>query len=181
MNRSLLTFLGVLVLVALPGVASAADFFLQVEGVDGESTDSDHRNWIELESWSFGVSNSGAARAAGGGGGAGRTEFQPLVFRKRIDKSSPVLFQRSATGQHIRDVTLSCVARGRREEYLVIKLSDVMVTSYQVSGEDGATEVIVLSFARVEYRTPATAVPGVDGSVRFDAARLDARMDAVAR
>ena len=36
----------------------AADFFLQITGIAGESTDAKHKNWIDVESWTWGETNA---------------------------------------------------------------------------------------------------------------------------
>ena len=44
-----------------------SDYFLKLDGIDGESDDRIHKEWIELSSFSWGESN-----AVGGGRGGGR-------------------------------------------------------------------------------------------------------------
>ena len=39
---------------------ASVDYFLKIEGVDGESTDGKHKNEIDVLSWSWGESNSGS-------------------------------------------------------------------------------------------------------------------------
>ena len=36
---------------------AAADMFLKIEGIEGESTDSAHQRWIEVESLNWGAPN----------------------------------------------------------------------------------------------------------------------------
>jgi len=48
---------------------ASVDYFLKIEGVEGESADKAHKGWIDLESWSWGETQEGA-HAAGGGGPA---------------------------------------------------------------------------------------------------------------
>ena len=35
----------------------AADYFLQITGIPGESKEAKHKDWIDVLSWSFGESN----------------------------------------------------------------------------------------------------------------------------
>ena len=60
------------IMMAAPDLAqgAAVDYFLKIEGVDGESNDSKHKNEIEILSFSWGATNTGTT-AHGGGGGAG--------------------------------------------------------------------------------------------------------------
>ena len=42
------------------------DYFLKIDGIQGESQDSKHKNEIQLESWSWGEQQSGSFAALGG-------------------------------------------------------------------------------------------------------------------
>jgi len=132
---------------------AASDYFLKIEGVDGESKDDKHKNEIEIESWSFGASQSGSM-AAGGGGGAGKVSMQDFTFTKSLDKSSPKLFEALATGQHLKEAKLVLRSGGGSQlEYLVITFSDVLISSYSTggsSGDDRPTESISLNFAQIK-------------------------------
>ena len=45
--------------LAFAGAANAAvDFFLKIDGIKGESVDKDHKDEIEIASWSWGASQS---------------------------------------------------------------------------------------------------------------------------
>ena len=63
------------------------DYFLKIEGVEAESTDEKHKGEIELESFSWGQSNSGTA-GKGGGSGAGKVVAQDLHFVKKLVKKA---------------------------------------------------------------------------------------------
>lgn len=129
------------------------DFFLKLDGVPGESTDDKHKGEIEVESFSWGEANAGTG-GHGGGSGAGKVVPQDLVFTKRMDKSSPVLFIACATGQHFKDALLTArKAGGTQQEYLKMKLEEVLISSYQTSASSGDTivhETVGLHFAKLE-------------------------------
>ena len=146
---------------------AASDYFLKIEGVDGESKDKAHPNEIQLESWSFGASQSGSM-AMGGGGGAGKVVMQDFHFTKSVDKSSPKLFEALATGQHLKEAKLVLrSAGGSQVEYMVITLSDVLVSSYSTSGssgEDRPTESISFSFSQIKMRYVGQDEKGAPGA-----------------
>ena len=48
----------------------AIDMFMKVEGVNGESKDSNHKDWTNIESFDWGAEQPGSM-TSGGGGGAG--------------------------------------------------------------------------------------------------------------
>ncbi|HET9738637.1 MAG TPA: type VI secretion system tube protein Hcp [Solirubrobacteraceae bacterium] len=136
----------------------AVDFFLRIDGIEGESTDSKHKGEIDVMSWSWGASNTGMA-GVGGGAGAGKATIQDLHFTTKLSKASPRLFLACASGQHLKQAKLSAVKAGAKQaEFLTITLNEVLVTSYQTGGSEAADIVpmdqVSLNFAklRMEYR-----------------------------
>lgn len=130
------------------------DFYLKIDEIEGESKDDNHKNWIDVLSWSWGESNAGA-HAMGGGGGAGKVSMQDFNFAMTVNKATPKLMLACATGKHIKDATL--VARkagGKQEMYLTITMTDVLVSSYQTGGSTGGglpMENVSLNFSKIEY------------------------------
>ena len=111
----------------------AVDVFLKLGDIKGESTDAKHAGEIDVLSWSWGISQTGTA-APGGGGGAGKVSFNDLTFTHNVDKASPMLMKACATGQHVKEATLVARKAGKgQQEYLVIKMTDVLVTGVQPS------------------------------------------------
>ena len=132
----------------------AERWFLKLDGIPGESTDAAHKDEIDVESWSWGVSHIGSA-PSGGGGGAGKASFQDFHFVSRISKASPALLLACATGSHLKEANLSGVrdvGKAKGPDFLKYKLSDVMVSSVQ-HGDSAAgvpSEQFALNFAKVE-------------------------------
>ena len=132
------------------------DYFLKLEGVEGESTDDKHKGQIELESWSFGATNS-ASFSSGGGGGSGKVSLQDFHVVKKMDKSSAKILAACCTGEHLKSATLFCRKAGKeQQEFLSIVLSDVMVSSYNVGGSAGSDIIpmdqISIAFAKIEFK-----------------------------
>lgn len=142
---------------ALPAV----QMFLAMEGVPGESRDRDHAGEIDVLSWSWGAA---AAIVTGGdfSRNRGRFDVQEFSFTHHVDKASPVLFLRCATGQHIPEATFTVRTAGPEgSDYLVIKLTDVMVSSVAPGGGSaGPTEAVTLNFAKVEMEYRAQRADG---------------------
>ena len=133
---------------------AVVDYFLKLDGVEGESQDSKHKGEIQLESWSFGESQSGTM-AFGGGGGAGKVQMQDFHFVMKTNKASPVLFQKCATGEHIKKALLTCRKAGKeQQEFYKVTFTDNLVASFQISGSGSADvipmEQISLNFAKIE-------------------------------
>jgi type VI secretion system secreted protein Hcp len=132
------------------------DYFLKVEGVDGESTDDKHKGQIELESWSFGGSNAGSF-SSGGGGGTGKVALQDFHFVKKTDKASAKLFTACCTGEHLKKATLTCRKAGKeQQEFLIIELTSAIVSSFQTGGSAGSDIIpmdqVSLNYAKIEYK-----------------------------
>jgi len=147
----------------------AADVFLKLGDIKGESSDDKHKGEIDVLSWSWGVSNP-TSMESGGGGGRGKASFHDLNITHHVDKASPNLLKMCATGEHIKEATLTQRKQGKgQQEYLLIKLTDVMVSSVQDGGTgDQLTENFTLAFAKVdlEYK-PQKADGSLDAGIHF--------------
>lgn len=147
------------------------DYFLKIDGIQGESYDSKHKNEIEIESFSWGATNVGTA-SHGGGMGAGRVQMQDFHFLMRINKASPKLMLICATGEHIKNAILTCRKAGKeQQEYLKVTFSDLLVSSYQTGGSSGATvmpmDQISLNFTKVEFEYKEQKADGtLGGSIK---------------
>ncbi|MGF1579069.1 MAG: Hcp family type VI secretion system effector [Gemmataceae bacterium] len=149
------------------------DYFLKIPGIEGESTDEGHGGEIEVQSWSWGETNSATHESGTTGGGAGRVAVQDFTFTMEANKATPVLMQYCATGKHItEEVVLTCRRAGEeQQEYFFIKMKNVYVTSYQTGGSSGdivPIDAITLNFGAImlEYMpqkedgTLDAAIPG---------------------
>lgn len=147
----------------------ASDIFAKIGDIKGESLDSKHKGEIEVLSWSWGLANAGS-KGTGGGGGAGKATFHDLSFTHNIDKASPLLMKGCATGQHLKEATITHRKAGKgQQEFLVIKMNDVIVTSVTSGDSENAhVETVSLGFAKVdlEYR-PQKADGSLDAGLHF--------------
>ena len=150
---------------------ASVDYFLKIDGIKGESKDDKHKDEIDLQSWSWGETNAGS-HVAGGGGGAGKVQMQDFHFVMKTNKATPELMLSCAIGKHIKEATLTCrKAGGEQQEFLKIKFSDLLVSSYQTGGSSGGdvipTEQISLNFSKIEYEyKPQKADGSLDGPVK---------------
>ncbi len=146
----------------------AADIFAKLGDIKGESLDSKHKGEIEVLSWSWGVSNP--VSLAGSGAGQGKAHFHDLSFTHKIDKASPALMQACAAGVHLKEATITHRKAGKgQQEFLVIKMNDVIVTALaDADSSDVNTETVSLAFAKidVEYR-PQKADGSLDAGIHF--------------
>ncbi len=107
----------------------AVDIFMQIEKVNGESTDSKFKGAIEVISWSWGLTQSGTTHT-GSGSGAGKVQVHDLTFTKYVDSSSPVLMQKCCDGTAFPKATLTMRKAGASPlVYLVIEMKNVLISS----------------------------------------------------
>jgi len=133
----------------------ALECFLKLGDIKGESVKDGHKDEIEVLAWSWGMSQSGTTHM-GTGGGAGKVNVQDISFTHYVDKGSPTIIQACCKGNHYPEATLTMrkAGGGSPLEYVVIKLSDVIITSVSTGGsggEDLLTENVTLNFAKFEY------------------------------
>lgn len=160
-----------LYLVPLIVVNGAVDYFLKIEGVPGESADTDHKDWIDVSSFQWGVTRP--VTGAGGARTNGPPVFKEVTVSKWVDKSSPVLMLGVCEGKVYPKVELDVVDRANgtaTDRQMTYTLSNVLVTATQPEGASTGsdarpTESISLNFTKIEmkYRTVDVA----SGTVTF--------------
>ncbi|HEY4360168.1 MAG TPA: type VI secretion system tube protein Hcp [Bryobacteraceae bacterium] len=132
---------------------AAVDYFLKIDGIDGESQDSKHKNEIDVKSWSWGESQTGTS-AQGGGMGAGKVSMQDFHFTMEVNKATPKLMLACASGQHIPKAVLTVRKAGTdQQEFLIYTYTDILVSSYQTGGSAGdviPTDQISLNYSKME-------------------------------
>lgn len=132
----------------------AVDMYLKLEGIDGESNDDVHAGEIDVLAWSWGASQSGTMHS-GAGGGAGKVNVQDLSVTKYVDSASHLLLMHCHNGKHIPEGILTVRKAGETAlEYIIITLTDILVTSVSVGGSGGEerlTENLTLNFGKFKY------------------------------
>ena len=120
--------------------------------IEGDVTTQGFKNWIELNSFQFGVSRG----VSSGAGGATRESSSPsiseIVVTKYFDKSSAKLYQDSGAGSFDSKVQIKMTTTTQKavETFLTYDLSDCGVSSYsQSSGGDAPTESLSLNFVKI--------------------------------
>ena len=130
--------------------------FVNILGIDGESTDDKHENWIEVLSFSHGITQASTMHT-GGGGGAGKCTHQDFIITKSLDKSSPKLVLACCNGEHIPEVVLElCQAGGEKQKFMEYEMKDVIVAAVSPSGaasgqEGRPTEEIAFRYGKIKF------------------------------
>jgi type VI secretion system secreted protein Hcp len=153
----------------------AIEYHLEIKEAPGESASTKHKGQIELLSWSWGASNP--TTIVGEGMSGGKVSMSDLSFTKRVDKASPKLLKLCVTGDHAKEATLYCskqTGKATPEDFLIIKLTEVYISSFQVggsAGEDTGTESLSVSYASIDYDYKVQDKDGVlksGGEVQYD-------------
>ena len=143
------------------------DYFLKIDGIDGESQDKTHKASIQLESFSWGETNAGTF-SSGSGGGAGKVQMQDFHFVMNVNKSSPKLFLACANGEHIPKAVLTARKAGKdQQDYLKVMFNDLLISSFQTSGNADANHLpldqISFNFTKVEIEYKEQKADGTLG------------------
>lgn len=169
MKRILLPLLATGFCLMTPLSQAASDYLLEIDGIKGESSDAARPATIEISSFSWGMSNS---KAITGGAGAGKATFKEFTITKKTDKATPKLMLSCATGQHIKSAKLFVrKSGGGGDEYLVITLTDILVSSYSVSGSSASGDSVPTD--QISFTVAALSVDytAADGSVHSESVR----------
>jgi type VI secretion system secreted protein Hcp len=151
----------------------AVDAFLKLGDLKGESPVKGFEGYIQLLSWSWGMSQSGTAHD-GSGAGAGKVSVQDISISKYIDTSTPLLIKAVSLGDHFDTGKLVFRKAGGAAtvEYITIDLTEIMISSISTGGsggEDRFTENISLNFAKYEFVYQAQDKNGakLGGPIKF--------------
>jgi type VI secretion system secreted protein Hcp len=131
----------------------AFDAFLKIKTIPGESTDDKHKDWIEIMSYSWGVTQPGSgAVSSGGSRTAERCDHQDFSIVKTLDKASPKLFLACCNGEHIDEISLElCRAGGDKQRYMEYKMNDVIVSTQRPGGSAQGGESLPLEEVSFKY------------------------------
>jgi type VI secretion system secreted protein Hcp len=144
----------------------AADAYLQIEGIKGESADERHRDWIEVSNVSWSVNQPRASTVSTAGGHTTeRASLSDLTFRKLADVSSPILQQTCATGKTIPKARLEFMRAdgdGRPICYFTVELENVMISGVSPNSGDGGilTELVHLAYAKIKWTYAKQSIRG---------------------
>lgn len=147
----------------------AIDAYLQIEGIKGESADSQHKDWIECLDVHFGIDQprSPVVSTAGGHTSA-RAEFDDIIVSKLADLSTPLLLQHCAMGKTIPRAKFEFFradGNGERVKYFEMVLDNVLIGSIKpgLTATGGMKEHLQLKFAKVTWKYTQQKISGGAG------------------
>jgi type VI secretion system secreted protein Hcp len=136
--------------------------------IKGESRDAEHKDWVEVSSWTHEIRQPKSATSSSAGGHtAERVEHGDMVFGKEMDSVSPLLYQHASAGTTFDEVEIEFfrASGDKRIKYLVVKLKNVLISSVKpsVAGEGIPTESFSLTYAAVSWNYTVQSVDGKQG------------------
>lgn len=147
----------------------AIDVYLKIEGIHGESCDSQHQGWIECESVSWAISQPRSATSSTSGGHtAERTELSDITFIKLADLASPILAQACAAGKTIPKAKFEFMradSQGERIKYYELELENVLIghVAPSVAASSIMTETVAIKFSKVKWKYTQQKIGGGAG------------------
>jgi len=147
----------------------AVDMFLKIDGIKGESTDSTHKEEIEVLSWGWGLAQ--AYVPSGAGHGSGKADAADFTITKRTDKSTPILVKHCASGEHVKSMLLTLRKAGKQQlEYTKISFSDVMIAGVTLDSHgDYPSESVAFRFGKIKLEYwPQKADGSLGGVVPYE-------------
>jgi len=156
----------------------AADMFLMLDGIKGESSDDKHKGEIDIESFSWGLAQSGSGHR-GTGSGTGKVDVHDINITKKVDKSSPTLQLACANGKHITKGKITLRKAGENPlDYLTFDLEGILISNYQIAHTTGSSDVpsetFAINFVKVksEYWTQSDkGAKGENANFSWDVAK----------
>lgn len=121
----------------------AVDYFLKLDGIQGESTDQHHKNEIQVMSFSWGGSNVSSVSGTGGSG-AGKVDLSDFNVMIYFDKATPKFFKSLCAGAHIKTGELTATKAGEESKpYLKVDFKELFISSLQISASSEIPTVSV--------------------------------------
>jgi type VI secretion system secreted protein Hcp len=130
--------------------------FAKFDKIKGSATEAEHKDQIEIQSFSWGASRSMLMQ------GSRRESSHPTTTEVHITKHQDVSSNKllmdlyKGTANNKVEIAFTTMVAGKPEQYLLLKLENTAVSSYQLADSDGgsrAMESISLSFTKFSVTT----------------------------
>ncbi|HEX7758201.1 MAG TPA: type VI secretion system tube protein Hcp [Caulobacteraceae bacterium] len=144
--------------------------YMKIDGVTGTVTEPGHKDWIEINSFQWGVGR-GISTAVGNANNRESTtpSISEITVTHSMDKSSINLFDLAvadAKGKKFEiDFTKTATGTGNAEAYLHYELENCMISGYSISsGGDLPSESISLNFTKITEKFTEYTAENANGT-----------------
>jgi len=130
--------------------AELRDYFLDIDGIDGESLDEIHPKEIRITEYKI-LARNRTARAEYK---VGTTVFEDATFTGAVDCAFPKIQDALLKNTNIKNAVLTCRKAGKtQEDFFKVTLTNVFVTSCNIDGSTVVpTVTFTLSFSRIDIQ-----------------------------
>ena len=133
--------------------------FMQIAGIKGESADSNHKDWMDIQTMNWGVSRQiTSSSSTNNDRESSNAVISDLHITRHMDSSTPSVFIEASCGKG-KDITIHMTKTGSgtgADVYMEYKLKNALISAYDVSGDtsdtDRPTENITVSFIDIEVK-----------------------------
>jgi type VI secretion system Hcp family effector len=143
--------------------------FLKISDVEGDSTVKGFEKQIEVNSFSFSSSQATSPIRSNTSHTDGRPSLSLFNFTKGCDKASPILCKKLWSGSTLASAEFTaCRDEGEGLiAFLTIKMENVVIANYSVSGGGGVPyENVALNYAKIEINyIPQKNEGGTSGNI----------------
>ncbi len=126
--------------------------YMEVEGINGSATESNHMNWIPIKSLDFPVTRPGVQTTPGKVTDRLRSavDFEDITVTKDGDKSSPGIMRWMVDGLTKKVVIAICKEKG--EEVMTMELEAALATNFSASAsaDEMPTETLKIDFTKIK-------------------------------
>jgi type VI secretion system secreted protein Hcp len=152
--------------------------YMKYGSIKGPVTTDGFKDWIELQSFQWGV---GRAVGTAARGATSREHSEPslseITVTKHTDIASPKLMLDAVGGKldNKVEIKFTTTTKGKVETFLTYKMENTGLSGYSLSsGGDMPVEALSLNFTKISYTFTGTD-PGIGGSpetVGYDLAQM---------
>lgn len=133
--------------------------FMNYDGITGESSDSNHQGWMDIDELQWGVTRRiTAASSTQNDRESATAEISDLVVSRHMDSATPSLFIESCCGNG-KDVVIHLTKTGSgsgADVYMEYTLKNALISNYHVNAtsqdSERPTESLTISFVDVEVK-----------------------------
>lgn len=148
----------------------AFNAFVNFGDIKGESTDKDHKDWVQILSYDHAVSQpASVTQKSAGGRSAESVDHSEFSIVKLVDAASPKLHEAACKGTHIPEVTIELWrAGGDPLKYLEVKLKEVLISGVSTLGDPLGThgfpkETVKMVYGAIEWTYTKQKADGTAG------------------
>ena len=129
--------------------------YMKFGDIGGDVSTEGFKQWIELNSFQYGVSRGVTSGAGGKHRESSAPSISEIVVTKTTDASSGKLYQNAVAGVFDTkvDIKMTTTTKGKVETFLTYELKDCGISSYSLSsGGDRPMESLSLNFAHITVK-----------------------------